>query len=293
MLASPPPAHLRPQASRRPSPVASAARPRQRRAPHARVCPIPSDSPGAERDQKQAERGGELGLMPWEEPGESWQVPAESDPPPRLPGEAARGKPSSDGPSERRAHTARPPPRGSSSRARGGEEAGAVPRPPPRAAPRQPRGGCRQKPPLPPQSRSRTAAGLAADSARCAASVRLGARRRLSPASSAAQCPARRLQPAAVASCPVRPEGGGGPAPSRGSATGSAPAPRLQLRALRRRRTPRPAPRGREAELGPGPRPHQAGPAQRAGPLCIMSLWAWLGGGESWRGGGCGDRGLR
>lgn len=37
--------------------------------------------------------------MPWEEPGESWQVPAESDPPPRLPGEAARGKPRSAGPS--------------------------------------------------------------------------------------------------------------------------------------------------------------------------------------------------
>lgn len=99
MLARPPPAHLRLQASRRPSPVASAAPPRQRRAPHARVCPIPSDSPGAERDQKQAERGGELGLMPWEEPGESWQVPAESDPPPRLPGEAARRKLRSAGPS--------------------------------------------------------------------------------------------------------------------------------------------------------------------------------------------------
>lgn len=48
--------------------------------------------------------------MPWEESGESWQVPAESDP--RLPGEAARGKPSSAGPSECGAHTARPPPWG-------------------------------------------------------------------------------------------------------------------------------------------------------------------------------------
>lgn len=37
--------------------------------------------------------------MPWEEPGESWQVPAESEPPPRLPGEAARGKPRAAGPS--------------------------------------------------------------------------------------------------------------------------------------------------------------------------------------------------
>lgn len=34
--------------------------------------------------------------MPWEEPGESWQVPGESDP--RPPGKAARGEPRSAGP---------------------------------------------------------------------------------------------------------------------------------------------------------------------------------------------------
>lgn len=188
--------------------------------------------------------------MPWEEPGESWQVPAESDPPPRLPGEAARGKPSPAGPSERRAHTAR--------RRRGGAPAG-------RGQGRR-RGRCRG--PLPAQPlaspeevRARAAAaasvalansrGARSDSARRAASFRLGARGRLSAAGSAAQCPARRPQLAAVASCPVRPEGGGPPAPSRGSATGSAPAPRLQPPALRRRHTPRPAPRGREAGLWP------------------------------------------
>lgn len=44
----------------------------------------------------------------------------------------------------------------------GGEEVGAAPRPPPRTAPRRHRGGRREEPPLPPQSRSHTVAGLAA-----------------------------------------------------------------------------------------------------------------------------------
>lgn len=183
------------------------------------------------------------------------------------------------GPSERRAHTARPPPRGSSGGQgrRQGRRCGPLPARP-LASPQE----------LLPGAAAAASVALAKSrGARLGLGppLRLGARRRLSAAGGAAQCPARRPQPASVASCPVRPEGGGAPAPSRGSATGSAPAPRLQPRALRSRRTPRPAPRGREAELRAGPRPPGGGVSTKGRGHCVL---CHCGRGQALRGAGRG-----
>lgn len=195
--------------------------------------------------------------MPWEEPGES-------DPPPRLPRGGCSGKAALRR-SLRAPRSYRPPASaGELRRARGGGRGGAA-----APSPRSPSPAQRRL--LPEAAAAASVAlsvsGLDSESARRAASVRLGARQCLSAAGGAAQCPAQRPQPAAAASCPIRPEGGEALAPSHGSATGSAPAPRLQFRALRSRRTPRPAPRGREAELGPGPRPRGGGTRQKGGAI--------------------------
>lgn len=98
--------------------------------------------------------------MPWEEPAESWQVPAESDPSKAAPrgGDGGRllgATPSPPAPQgaalmppvrpPAAAGEPRPPTCLCQCRARGGEEAGAAPRPPPRTspatAPRKPPGG--------------------------------------------------------------------------------------------------------------------------------------------------------
>lgn len=235
------------------------------------MCPIPSDSPGAETKSR---RSGE-------ESSGSCHGRSQGSPIRRrgFLGEAARGKPRFAGPSERHAHIGRPPPRGSYGGR--GEEAGAALRPPPRAAPRQPRGGCCQKPPLPPQSRSqsrgstrsRPAAPPRFASGLVNALVRQAAQLSDQPS-------VRSRQPQLHARFASRAAG-----PShRPAAPPPAPRPRLDCSSALCAAAARPAPRheGERRSLGLDHARGEAGPGKREGPLCMMSLWAWPGGGGSW-----------
>lgn len=220
--------------------------------------------------------------MPWEEPAESWQVPAESDPSKAAPrgGDGGRllgATPSPPAPQgaalmppvrpPAAAGEPRPPTCLCQCRARGGEEAGAAPRPPPRTspatAPRKPPGG------------AAAAASVALTHGR-GARLRLGSARRAALprfASGLVAASVRRAaHPAAQAGSrsgwpPLQARLGsvrlvpsrGRPGPPRLPAAAPLSSRRLRARrldcspallTLRRRATPRPAPRGREAGLG-------------------------------------------
>lgn len=165
---------------------------------------------GGRRRARAHAMGGASGVMAG--PGRVRSV--EGGPPGWRWGEAARGDPLSAGPSGRRAHAARPP-----ARRRGGAPAAHLPLPvpgegrggggggaaapsphKPRDGPEEAAGRSRRRRLSRAHTRPRGSPQAGLGSARRTASLRLGARRRLSAAGSASRCPGR--QPQRVAAAP-------------------------------------------------------------------------------------------